>query len=70
MEFGGLLMTKPNYRNMTRAELRKHLLSDRNNQEAWEIFFEKLSDLDPNTGYSPELPSEEMEKIFRTKLSN
>ncbi|ACB52462.1 hypothetical protein cce_3114 [Crocosphaera subtropica ATCC 51142] len=64
------MMTKPNYRNMTRAELKKHLLSDRNNQEAWEIFFEKLSDLDQNTGHSPDLPPEEMEKIFRTKLSN
>ncbi|MGB5768941.1 MAG: hypothetical protein WBM32_03590 [Crocosphaera sp.] len=55
---------------MTRAELKKHLLSDRNNQEAWNIFFEKLSHLNSDIGYSPDLPPEEMEKIFRTKLSS
>ncbi|MDJ0662888.1 MAG: hypothetical protein QNJ42_25875 [Crocosphaera sp.] len=62
-------MTKPNYKNMNRAELKEYLLSNRNDQEAWSIFFEKLSHLDQNTGYSSDLSSEEMENLFKTKLN-
>lgn len=68
MESGGLSMTKPDYKQMARRELKEHLLSHRNEEEAWSTFFEKLSHLDPNLGYPPDLPSEEMEAIFRKKL--
>jgi hypothetical protein len=47
----------------------EYLISHRNDGEAWAIFFEKLSHLDPNQGYSPDLPTEEVEKIFRAKLN-
>ena len=69
MESGGLLMMKPDYENMTRSELKEHLLSHRNDEEAWAIFFEQLNHLDSNLGYPPDLPPEEMEKIFRAKLN-
>ncbi|MEL4898390.1 DUF6887 family protein [Crocosphaera sp. Alani8] len=61
-------MTKPNYKNMNRAELKQYLLSNRNDQDAWNSFFEKLSNLDSDIGYSSDLSSEEMEKLFKTKL--
>ncbi len=69
MVFGGLLMTRPNYKKMSRAELKQYLLSNRNDQDAWNSFFEKLSNLDPDIGYSSDLSSEEMEKLFKTKLN-
>ncbi|MDJ0601932.1 MAG: hypothetical protein QNJ37_24210 [Crocosphaera sp.] len=62
-------MTKPNYNNMNRAELKQYLLSNRNDQDAWNSFFEQLSHLDPNTGYSSDLSPEEMEKVFKRKLN-
>lgn len=68
MDCGGLSMMKPDYKNMTRKELKEHLLADRNDEEAWAIFFSKLSELDPNLGYSPDLSDREMENIFREKL--
>lgn len=69
MQSGGLLMTKPDYKQMTRRELKEYLLSHRNDEEAWSTFFEKLSHLDSNLGYPLDLPSEEMEAIFREKLN-
>jgi hypothetical protein len=35
-------MSKETYEAMTRKELRDYLRSDRNNQEAWKVFFDKL----------------------------
>lgn len=69
MDYGDLLMMKPNYENMTRKQLKEHLLSDRTDEQAWSAFFEKLSTLDPNLGYSPNLSEQEMEKIFKEKLN-
>ena len=60
---------KPDYKNMTRKQLKEYLISHRNDEEAWAVFFEKLSHLDPHQGYSPDLPTEEIEKIFKAKLN-
>jgi hypothetical protein len=38
-------MSKAKYEAMTREELRDYLKSDRNNDEAWEVFFQKNSQL-------------------------
>ncbi len=62
-------MMKPDYKNMTRKELKEHLLTHRTDEEAWSFFFKKLSDLDPNQGYSPDLSDQEMEKIFKEKIN-
>ncbi|HEY9704039.1 MAG TPA: hypothetical protein V6C58_16435 [Allocoleopsis sp.] len=62
-------MTKQNYENMTRKQIKEYLLSHRNDEEAWSVFFEQLGNLDNNQGYSPDLPSAEMEKIFQSKLN-
>ena len=67
--FGDLLMMKQDYKNMTRKQLKEHLLSHRNDEEAWSIFMEKLDKLDQNNGYSPDLSTEEMEQIFQSKLN-
>ena len=69
MESGGLLTMKPDYKNMSRSELKEHLLSHRNDEEAWAIFFEQLNHLDSNLGYPSDLPQEEMEKIFKAQLN-
>lgn len=34
-----------------------------------DCFFYKLGDLDNNHGYSPDLSTEEMERIFKSKLN-
>ena len=62
-------MTKQDYENMTRKQIKEYLFSHRNDEEAWSVFFEKLGDLDNNHGYSPDLPSAEMEQIFQSKLN-
>ncbi|NJO93504.1 MAG: hypothetical protein HC820_02455 [Hydrococcus sp. RM1_1_31] len=62
-------MTKPDYEHMTRKELKEHLLAHRNDEKAWAVFFEQLSHLDATQGYPPDLPTEEMEKIFKAKLN-
>jgi hypothetical protein len=67
--FGGLLMTKQNYENMTRKQIKEYLLSHRNDDEAWSVFMEKLGNLDQNQGYSPDLSTEEMEQIFQSRLN-
>lgn len=59
---------KPNYKNMTQQQLKEHLLEYRNDEEAWAVFFERLN-LDPHLGYPHDLPTEEMEKIFKAKLN-
>lgn len=62
-------MTKQDYENMTRKQIKEHLLSHRNDEEAWSVFMEKLGNLNENHGYSPDLSTEEMEQIFRSKLN-
>ncbi|MDV2998803.1 MAG: hypothetical protein N5P05_000409 [Chroococcopsis gigantea SAG 12.99] len=54
-------MTTPNYKEMSRKDLKEYLLAHRNDNDAWRAFFEKLSGLDQNIGYSPNLSLEEME---------
>jgi hypothetical protein len=41
METGGLLM-KTNFDNMTIKELKKYILENRNDQEAFHIFMERI----------------------------
>lgn len=57
-------MSKATYESMTREELRDYLRSNRNNSEAWEVFFDKL---DRKTEEKITLPSfnslEELEEI-------
>lgn len=62
-------MMKQDYKNMTRKQIKEYLLSHRNDEEAWSVFWEKLGNLDDNQGYSPDLPTEEMEQIFQSKLN-
>ncbi len=38
-------MSKATYEQMTRKELREYLKGDRNNSEAWEVFFEKNNEV-------------------------
>lgn len=35
-------MTKPNFKEMSRAELRNYVQAHRDDDEAWDAFFEKL----------------------------
>ncbi len=39
-------MSKTKYEAMTREELRDYLKGNRNNDEAWEVFFQKNSKLE------------------------
>lgn len=39
-------MSKAKYEAMTREELKDYLKIDRNNDEAWEVFFQKNSELE------------------------
>ncbi len=61
-------MMKPEYENMTRQQLKEHLLNHRTDEEAWSVFFNKLGELDSNIGYSPDLSEQEMAKIFQEKM--
>lgn len=70
MDYGGLLMMKPDYKAMTRKQLKEHLATHRHDEEAWSAFFQKISELDPTLGYSPDLSDQEMENIFKEKIQN
>jgi hypothetical protein len=67
---GDLSMTKPDYNQMTRKELKEYLKVNRQDNEAWTVFFEKLSQLDPERSYPPPytMSKEEVEDIFRSRL--
>lgn len=60
---------KSEYENMTQKQLKEHLLNHRTDEQAWTVFFNKLSTLDANIGYSPNLSDQEMEQIFQEKIS-
>ncbi len=61
-------MTKPNFKEMSRAELRKYILAHREDEEAIHEFFINRSN--PNAKvYPANLSNEEMEEIFRHKLN-
>jgi hypothetical protein len=62
-------MMKQDYENMTRKQIKEYLLSHRNDEEAWSVFMQKIGNLDDNQGYSPNLSTEEMERIFESKLN-
>jgi hypothetical protein len=59
-------MNKATYESMSREELRDYLRGDRNNSEAWEVFFDKLNQ--QKTKEKITLPSfnslEELEEII------
>jgi hypothetical protein len=64
-------MTKPNYEIMTTTELKNYLLKHRNDEEGWQVFFEKLAlENESATWYQPIdfMTSEEIEAILKEKL--
>ncbi|MDV3002931.1 MAG: hypothetical protein N5P05_004586 [Chroococcopsis gigantea SAG 12.99] len=66
---GHLFMTERNYQEMSRKELKEYLLLNRHDEEAWAVFFEKLSHVDKAKAYPANLPNETMEQIFKDKLA-
>ncbi len=66
-------MTKPNFKEMSRAELKTYVTAHRDDDEAWDAFFEKLEqERSPDTKWYPAPLDEEgiktMEEVFREKL--
>ena len=66
-------MTKPNFKEMSRAELKTYVTAHRNDSEAWDAFFEKLEqEQSPDTKWYPPPLNEEgiriMEEAFRQKI--
>ena len=61
-------MTKPDFKQMSRGELKTYLMNHRSDQQAWSAFFEKLNHLDRNQGYAADLSIQEMEDLIRRKL--
>jgi hypothetical protein len=66
-------MTKPNFKEMSRIELKAYVTRYRDDNEAWDAFFEKLEqERSPEAKwYPPPLDDEGvriMEEAFREKL--
>lgn len=66
-------MTKPNFKEMSRVELKAYVTRYRDDNEAWDAFFEKLEqERSPEAKwYPPPLDDEGvriMEEAFREKL--
>ena len=55
---------KPDYKNMTRSELKEHLLCHRHDDKARAVFFEQLNNLDPYLGYP------HVKKVKKQAISN
>lgn len=57
-------MTKPNFKEMSRAELKTYVTAHRDDDEAWDAFFEKLStERSPDTKWYPAPLDEESIRI-------
>ena len=62
---------KPDFEQMTRAELLAYLKEHRTDDEAWGIFLDRRSPDDTATWYAPPLDEEGMrimEEAFRQKI--
>lgn len=66
MEFGDLKMTKPNFSEMPRAELRKYILDHRTDEEAFQAYMHRL-DTDPDIKWIRGDTPEGL-KLFESKL--
>ncbi len=66
-------MTKPNFNKMTRKEVLAYCKEHRTDDEAWDVFFDKLEQQrSPDTKWYPAPLDEEsikiMEEAFRQKI--
>lgn len=63
-------MTKPNFQTMTRKELKTYLMSHRDDEEGWRIFFDKTeAEKNPNAKvFSADVPMDEMKQIILEKI--
>jgi hypothetical protein len=67
MENGGMKLSKPNFQDMTLNELRRYVLTHRDDQEAWDEFAARPR---PNAVIVPaNTPLEEQERIIK-ELTN
>jgi hypothetical protein len=67
---GGLTMTKPNFSNMTRQELRGYILEHRDDDEAIEALINKGNPSSPTYRFpQTEDDLQEMEAILKQKLN-
>ncbi|PSB49188.1 hypothetical protein C7B80_03035 [Cyanosarcina cf. burmensis CCALA 770] len=57
-------MTKPNFKEMSRADLRTYVTEHRDDEEAWDAFFAKLEqERSPDTKWYPAPLNEESIRI-------
>lgn len=57
-------MTKPNFKEMSRQELKAYVMTHRDDNEAWDVFFEKLEqERSPDTKWYPAPLDEESIRI-------
>lgn len=64
---GGMMSSKPNFKQMSLKELRSYILAHRDDQEAWEEFTSRER---PNAIYfDKDMPQSEQEKRLRELLS-
>lgn len=63
-------MSKPNYEQMSQTELKNYLKLNRQDEEAWSIFFQKIEENNQGQWYPPPqtMPNEEFEAIIQEKL--
>lgn len=62
-------MSKANYEAMTREELKEYLRKvDRNNDEAWDVFFDKLESAEGKTSYPYTENPQQIEKNLKEYL--
>ncbi len=63
-------MTKPDYSQMTRKQLKEYLLINRDDRAGWAVFFQQLNQLDRSKCYPAphKMKSEELEEIFRSQV--
>ncbi len=64
-------MSKATYEQMTRKELREYLKGNRNNSEAWEVFFDKNNEVGEKIVFpyteSPEETEAQVQNILKRK---
>lgn len=58
------------FTQMTRAELRSYLFQHREDQEAWDTYFDKVdAQRDPNSKvYPADMSEEEIRQVFEEKI--
>ena len=60
-------LMKPNFKEMTRAELRKYVLHNRDDQEAWDVYMDSRIPDEQATWYSTYDP-DEIDEILQRKV--